>query len=320
MVRIRDLDLGTYVPHATHSADRAWLESNCYVDLWTELLHANGFEPLACLPFLAANDLEGDQWTFFKFPLADLERLYGIEVIELNIWRPLLTHVEEQIGMGRPVIVETDAWYLPDTRGISYRAEHVKTSIGIQMLDRAARRLGYFHNSGYFELAGEDFDGTFGLDGRLPPYVEVAKLGARPPVPDPALADVSRELLREHLRRLPAANPFRRYADRFAADLGWLAKQPLDAFHRYAFSGLRQCGAGFELFAIYLRWLDARGHPGPAAAIEAFEGIGSMAKALQLKTARFVTSRREFDPAPFITEMGDRWQLGMDALTSRLGH
>ena len=72
------------------AADRAWPESNCYVDLWIELLHAAGAEPLAALRFTLAVDVEGDQWTFFKFPLADLEALYGVSVFELNVWRPLV--------------------------------------------------------------------------------------------------------------------------------------------------------------------------------------------------------------------------------------
>ncbi|MEO8451821.1 MAG: DUF1839 family protein, partial [Gemmatimonadota bacterium] len=182
------LEPAGYQPHATHRDDRVWLESNCYVDLWTELLHSNGLEPIACFPFTLGTDLEGDQWTFFKFPLADLYQLYGIEVFELNIWRPLVVHVEEQVALGRPVIVEMDSYYLPDTSGTSYRTGHVKTSIGIQMIDAPARRLGYYHNAGYHELSAEDFDGAFRLSGHLAnpeflaPYVEVAKLDARAPL------------------------------------------------------------------------------------------------------------------------------------------
>jgi hypothetical protein len=314
---VRQLDPAAYVPHPTHQGERVWAESNCYVDLWTELLHANGFEPVACLPFTAGVDLEGDQWTFFKYPLADLYQLYGIDVFELNIWGSLLSHVEEQLRLGRPVIVETDAWYLPDTRGVSYRTEHTKTSIAIQMLDLSGQRLGYFHNAGYFELCGEDFAGTFGLEGRLPPYVEVAKLGARKPRVRADVAAASRELLREHLRRRPATNPFPRYAERFATDLEWLSGQPLEAFHRYAFSGLRQCGAAFELLSVYLRWLGAQGYPAPDEAVPAFEGISSSAKALQFKTARFVNTRKPFDPAALLAEMGAQWEAGMNALASR---
>jgi len=39
-----------------------------------------------------AIDFEGDQWTFFKPPHEDLKALYGIDVQELYVWRPLLEH------------------------------------------------------------------------------------------------------------------------------------------------------------------------------------------------------------------------------------
>ena len=45
------------------------------------------------------------------------------------MWRPLAEHVAEQLAMGQPAHVEVDAWFLPDTAGISYHAEHVKTTI-----------------------------------------------------------------------------------------------------------------------------------------------------------------------------------------------
>ena len=191
MRAIWPLDPASYARHPLHDGGRVWTESNCYVDLWIELLHTSGVEPLAALPFTFAIDLEGDQWTFFKFPLADLNALYGVDVIELQVWRPITAHLEEQLALRRPALVEVDAFYLPDTLGTAYREVHVKTTIGIQALDVAARRAGYFHNAGYYELEGPDFVGVFRLEGRLtdpeylPPYVEVAKLGVRPPQAPP---------------------------------------------------------------------------------------------------------------------------------------
>src|SRR6201986_4906087 len=102
------LDASSYQQHEIHACERQWAETNCYVDVWIELLHAWGFEPLAALPFTIAIDFEGDQWTFFKFPLADLYSLYGLDVQELQIWRPLVNHLEEQVELGRPVLVELD--------------------------------------------------------------------------------------------------------------------------------------------------------------------------------------------------------------------
>ena len=87
-------------PASPRRARLAAVELLC--GLWIELLHTCGVEPLAAMPFTLTVDLEGDQWTFFKFPLADLDALYGIEVFELNIWDSLLGHVRQQLSLRRP--------------------------------------------------------------------------------------------------------------------------------------------------------------------------------------------------------------------------
>src|SRR5580704_15882919 len=58
-----NLDPTTYERHALHAADRAWVEKNCYVDIWIEVIHALGLEPTAIIPFVLGLDFEGDQWT-----------------------------------------------------------------------------------------------------------------------------------------------------------------------------------------------------------------------------------------------------------------
>jgi hypothetical protein len=287
------------------------------------MLHAAGADPLAAMPFVLSIDVEGDQWTFFKFPLADLETLYGVKVFELNVWRSLAMHVADQLAQGRPTIVEVDAFYLPDTPGTSYRTNHVKTSIGIQALDLEERRLGYFHNAGYYELAGEDFDGVFRMSGHLTdpeylvPYVEVAKLGARPQRCNGAVLDTSLSLLKSHLSQRPDANPFRRYAAQFPSDLAWLSGESLTLFHNYAFATLRQCGAAFELGSAYLRWLEARGEHGLDRAAGNCALIATTAKALQFKTARAVSTRKALDAAPMLDAMAQAWDETMTALDAR---
>jgi hypothetical protein len=322
-LRIWDLNPVGYARHPIHRDERVWPESNCSVDLWVELLHAFGVEPLAGLAFTIGMDLEGDQWTFVKFPPSDLYALYGIEIIELNVWRSLAAHAAEQLALGRPVIVEVDAFYLPDTAGTSYRTQHTKTSIAIQAMNHDLRRLGYFHNAGYFELAGDDYIGILRLEApgtdadRLAPYAEVAKLGARAPRAGRELLAASLALLREHLRRRPRENPFRRFATRFPEDLAWVAAGTLPTFHAYAFATLRQCGASFELAATYLRWLEAQGEDPLKSAADAFDHIASSAKDLQFKTARVANGRPPFDPAPTIGSMADAWDESMAELTAR---
>jgi hypothetical protein len=322
MHQLWPLDAASYARHPLHDANRAWPEANCYVDLWVELLHASGLEPQAALPFTFAMDLEGDQWTFFKFPLADLDRLYGVEVFELNVWRQLLAHLEEQLALGRPCLVEVDAFHLPDTAGTSYLTDHVKTTIGIQALDIPARRLGYFHNGGYYQLEDDDFAGLFRLDrgeDHLPPYVEVAKLGVRPPLTGRALVTASIDLLHNHLARLPRTNPFRRYAARFPVDLDRLISGPMDQFHGYAFATLRQCGAAFELGGAHLRWLQANGETGLEPLAASCDDIAVAAKTLQFKAARLVNTARPFDPAPLLDTMARAWDETMHGLTERYG-
>src|SRR5258708_850578 len=157
-------DPGSYVPHDLHRGERAWAESNCYIDVWIEILHALRLDPMACLPFTLVIDWEGDQWTFFKPPHEDLAALYGLETHELTAWRPILENATAALENGRIVLTEADAFFLPDTQGTDYRTQHTKTTIGIQEIDRQARVLRYFHNSSYHALSGDDFVGLFRLD------------------------------------------------------------------------------------------------------------------------------------------------------------
>ncbi len=256
---ILPLSAERYEPHPLHATERIWTETNCYVDVWIEVLHALGLDPLAAAAFSLSTDFEGDQWTFSKFPPEDLRAVYGLEVAELNVWKPVVEHVAEQLALGRLCTVEADSWHLPDTRGVSYGTAHVKTTIVPQSLDVGRRRLGYFHNAGYFELADDDFDGVFGLGAhldpsRLPPYVEVIRLDHLRH--DDDLVGRAVSSAREHLARRPTDNPIERLGDRITGDLDWLATQDLETFHLYAFGTCRQCGAAHELASSFVEWLN----------------------------------------------------------------
>ena len=325
MTRIWELDAASYRPHALHGQDRAWRETNCYVDLWIELLHAQGLDPVAALPFTLASDFEGDQWTFFKYPLDDLRTLYGLEVHELNLWQPdgLVGHIEEQVAQGRPVIVEVDSFYLPDTQGVSYQREHTKTSVAVQEIDPAGRRLGYFHGPGYFQIEGADYAGLFRLDRAsdptwLPPYVEIVKLHALQRPGSEELKRRAIDLVRLHLHRRPATNPFARYRKRFERDLEALRARPIAYFHLYAFATLRQLGANFELASTFLRWLEEHGEGGLAPAAAQFATIAEIAKSLMLKLARAVMHKKPLDVAPFVA-LEEAWDRAMQDLVARYG-
>ncbi len=78
-------------------------ETNCYVDLWSKSSMRLGLAPEAMLGFTLTQDFEGDQFTFFKVPLEDLEALYGVVATELAIFDTVENHVEMQIERVVPV-------------------------------------------------------------------------------------------------------------------------------------------------------------------------------------------------------------------------
>ena len=234
--------------HPLHDLGRHWPETNCYVDVWIELLAALGLRVEAALPFTIGCDFEGDQWTFFKPPHGDLQDLFGIRVEELTLWRPLLAHVETQVARRRLPLVEVDAFHLPDTQGTDYGRQHTKTTVGIAGVDPVARRLRYFHNRGFHELGGADFDGLFriGVDDppdRLPPYCEIVKIDALVRHEEGALRDRSLALARRHFAARPRENPVRAYERSLAEHLRWLRGAGLGPFHAYGFASVRQLGA-----------------------------------------------------------------------------
>ena len=322
MHQVIALDPGTYTRHALHGPDRIWAETNCYTDVVIELLHGLGCEPSAALAFTLGIDFEGDEWTFFKFRDADLQLLYGWDVEELAPWRSLLEHVDEQLLQARPVLVEMDSYYLPDTQGTAYRLAHVKSTVAVNMLDRDARRMGYFHNQGYHELGGEDFEVLFQPleqvhERMLPPYIEYVKR-RREPLRGAALRDASLDLLREQLGRLPERNPFEAFGARFAKDLSWLMDGDIDSFHTYAFVTWRQFGACFELAHSYLEWLGEQGVAGLADASRGLRGISESSKAFQFQLARAM-ARKRAPTLEVLEQMAEAWSGVMGTLRASYG-
>lgn len=309
-----------HVPHALHASDRIWPETNCYVDLWIELLASRGLPPEAMLGFTLTQDFEGDQFTFFKVPLDDLEDLYGIRVTELAIFDSIENHIETQLERGRICLVEMDSFYMPDTQGVGYGKEHGKTTVAINRIDREKRELDYFHNAGFFHLAGTDFDGLFQhhlseTDPPFLPYTEFAKF------PDTALSEshiraTAERLLAARFAKRPDANPVRAFAKVFPVQVEKIADRPFGFFHKYAFNTLRQLGANFELAASHLDWLGGEQRFGDAGK-HALK-IAEIAKSVQFQLARAVT-RRKFEPlATVLDPAADAWDAMMDTLAARI--
>jgi hypothetical protein len=281
-------------------SEPSWTESNCYIDMWIGLLLQLRLDPRPALPFTVRQDFEGDQFTFLKFPLDNLDLLYGLDVRELAIFGPLEEHVTAQVQRGCIVIVEVDAFYLPDTRSTTYRQEHSKTTIGIDYINRKARRLGYFHNATYGFIDAADYDGVLQRPMEpadspllLPPYVEFVR-HPRPPLMGTKLVKASVDLFRSHLARTPAHSPIADWRKKFAADFEKLLALEYAHFHLYSFNHTRQLGANFELLAKYLRWLDSHGFRIPEAVHTAARTIADETMVMQFRIARALL-RRKYD-------------------------
>jgi hypothetical protein len=316
-VSLWDADPSGYEPHPLHSAGRTYLETNCYADVLIELLHARGDEPLAMFGFIIRTDWEGDQFTYFKPPYSDLERLFGIDIHEMLPYRALPEHIEQQLGLGRTVLVEIDAWYLPDTAATSYRREHLKTTVAPETIDREAHRMRYFHNAGFHELDGEDYLGAFRMlphftEDVMDPFVEVVRFDAGPRLSGEALREEARQLLRHHYARRPQRNPFLAWGERLSQDLPRLLAGAAEDYHAYAFVTVRMVGSAFELCADHVEW--ALGDQGVDAAA-ALRRIVEGSKTVSFRLAR----RRPFDPEPAIRSLAEAWDEAMEALARELG-
>lgn len=311
----------TYRSHALHCTDRVWTETNCAADLWIEGLHALGLDPVAGLGFTFGTDFDGDQWRMFTYPVETLRSVYGIGVDELNVWRPLRDHVVEQLSLGNLVAFDADAWWLPDTAGLTYRCAHQKTSVLASMIDTDACRLGYLHNTGYYELGDEDFAALLpaGLETEfVPPFTLQVRLGG---LRSPADVDDQqvRALAVEHLARRPAHNPVLRMASRVASDLARLREEGLDFFHRWAFGTVRQCGANAELAAAHALRLASGGIGGAVDAAVALDSVAGGMKSAELSLARAVRGR-DVAVDEIFGPLAERWagaiQLLVDGLAA----
>jgi hypothetical protein len=309
------LDPAGYRCHGLHAPDRVWTETNCAADLWIEALHALGLDPVAGLGFTLGSDFDGAQWRMFTYPEETLALLYGVGVDELNVWRPLRSHVLEELSAGNLVAFDADAWWLPDTAGLTYRCAHQKTTVLASMIDVGRGRLGYLHNTGYYELEGEDFEALLPADPRpetMPPFTLQVRLAGRH-VDGPVDDDLVLRLAALHVRRRPLDDPVGRMGTRAAADLSWLRASGLDTFHRWAFGTVRQCGANAELASAFARRLDALGVSGAGESAGALDEVAVGMKAAEMALARGVRGR-DLDVEAVFAPLSLRWSLGIELL------
>ena len=250
--------------------------------------------------------------TFFKPDPTDLEALFGIDIHEMQPYRPLPLQIAEQIDAGRTIIVELDAWYLPDTATTSYRREHVKTSVAAEAIDLERGWMRYFHGPSLFELDGEDYLRIFHLEGDtdpevLPPYTELVRFDSGPRLRGDALRAAAVDALRQHFAHRPEPNPFERFGENLDRELPVLLEAGQEAYHAYAFATVRMVGAAYELAAAQVDWMfGERG----ARAATAMNTIVDGCKVLGFRLAR----RRTFDTGPVLASLGDAWVETVAAL------
>jgi hypothetical protein len=299
---------------SSRSGERIWPESNCYVDLWVGVLRDLSLEPEAMLACTVSPRFEGDQWTFCKPTATELAELYGLRVEELTIWRSLREHVAVQLGLGRLVLVEVDAFHLPDTAGVSYRLAHQKTTIGIVGLDAEQGRLDYYHNAGRFELHGDELDavlssGVLGTD--LPPFAELVDASQAVATRGDLLRERSRTVAARRLAGAGKANPFSAWAQRAARDMAQLRAHDLDFFHAWAFASVRQAGAMAEQLAMWCDWVDAGMSLTTAA--ESLRAIARSLKTQQFRLARLPRGGTA-DLAPTLERCASDWNVAREAI------
>ncbi len=251
--------------HALHHGKLVWIETNCYVDLWIELLHHFGCDPHAALNFTVTQAFEGDQFTFPKFSLDDISRLYGLQTQELAIYDSLEGHVVEQTKRGQVVVVEVDSFYLPDTRVphigrcIRRRRSRSLRSIRRQSTLRTSTTPASSSCRAKTTTASSVVCCPISRATCRRSFLMWNSSSARPPLEGEALTQRSVDLLRLRLIDRPAANPISQWRAEFPEHLRALLEHDISYYHLYTFNVIRQLGFNFELLSKYLAWLDERG-------------------------------------------------------------
>lgn len=303
-------------PHSWHQGERVWSATNSHLDVWIELLHTLDLDPAPVVTPALCADFQGDHWTLTTVSPADLWACYGISVEELFVWRPLLAHVVEQLDRGNALLVEVDAFHLPDMVGSSYHREHTKTLVAITGYDRVSHRLRYLHGMVGGDIGGDDLDALLstGLGAsQLAPHVTVVRLDRLAPRTPAERAQIGIALARFHGTRLPARNPVREFSDALRSHGAWLAGGDAELYQCWAYANLQQCGAAFEVGADVCSWLAQHGEP-VAEAVAPLRMLSHAARALHQRLVRVSQSGRMPEVGHTLEDMAKAWDDAMSVL------
>ncbi len=319
--------------------------------LWIELLATLGLDPHALWPLAAALAFEGDQWTAVEPSRDELRALYGVDVQELVVWRPLAEHAIEHLSAGRALVVDVDAFWLPVAAGsddTDYRRHHRKTTIVLNELDLDARRIACLHASGCLEARGDDVTHLLGLEddasdleaiadwrgarvaqlgaaamaleaGRLPPRAQFVRADRRVARSTEELQMLALHHLGSHLAFRPESNPLRQFAARLADDLPLLREYGPASYADWASCTVRQLASAFAFAVRGLAWQDAP-HASPLRdAARSFEHIARDAQALEARLDDARSTSKPVDTASLLERMAQCWDDGMAALDAACG-
>ncbi|MDO5619078.1 DUF1839 family protein [Kocuria sp.] len=303
------LTVAGFTRHPLHAEDSLWSNTNCYLDVWIELLHGLGRSPEPLFAAAVAAETQVEQFEFLKIDHRDLEEVHGIRVGEYDVWQPLAEQVRTQMEAGNLMIVEADAYWLPDTRGISYGTEHTKTSIVPLHLNPAEQHLVYLHNEGLHELHGPDFDFVLGEQrdrGIVPaPYVELVRLDRLSAVSDDEARAHTVRLLGHHARRTGTENPAAHLMEVLRSRFDWLAETGMEGYHALCFETTRQLGVVALLASEAVRFSRVE-QLQPAA--DSYAAVSREAKALQFQLARVARGRRSASLETAMSSISDQWE------------
>ena len=302
------LEAAGYHRHALHADERVWVEKNCYIDICIEVVHALGLEPLAMLAVRRRHRLRGRPVDLLQAAARRAARALRRSTSRSSTsgGRSPTTSLEH-LAAGKLISTEADAFYLPDTAGTDYQRQHTKTTIVIQDFDLEHRRLGYFHNAGYYALEGDDFAHLFRVGVApdptfMPLFAEVVRIDRLVRRPPDELRALSRALLAQARRAAPERQPRRalrralrrRSAVDHGRGAGLLSRLGLrdGAPARRGASSSRRCtSSGWATTPL-------------APAATAFAALSQTAKAFILKAARAVNAKRALDARPDVRRDG----------------
>ena len=210
------------------------------------------------------------------------------------------------------MLVEIDAWYLPDTEGTSYRRGHLKTTVAPRRSTERASGCATSTTPDYSNCRVRTTAGAFRMldhftDDVMDPFTEVVIFDAGPRLEGDELRAAARDLLASTSpgdRRPTPSTPGR---GAWSPTCRGCSPAATRTTTKYAFVTVRMVGSAFELFADHVAW--TLGEPGEEAAAE-FRGIAEASKVVSFRLAR----RRPFDIPAVLAPLIDGWERGMDLL------